>query len=67
MNENDSRNCRYCHVGEHWDLNMQSEKAQKFHSGALAKGKTCIDCHKGIAHNLPKGIGVDEQLEGIDF
>jgi nitrate/TMAO reductase-like tetraheme cytochrome c subunit len=23
---------------------------------AMEKGKTCIECHKGIAHKLPKGM-----------
>jgi nitrate/TMAO reductase-like tetraheme cytochrome c subunit len=67
MNENDSRNCRYCHVQDRWDPRAQSEKAQEYHSGALARGKTCIDCHKGLAHNLPAGIEEDHQVEGIDF
>ena len=67
MNENNSRNCRYCHVESQWDLDAQTEKAQEFHAGPLAKGKTCIDCHKGIAHNLPKGIEEDHQIEGVDF
>ena len=67
MNENDSHNCRYCHVESQWDLSVQSEKAQQLHAGPLAKGKTCIDCHKGIAHNLPKGIEADHQVEGVDF
>jgi nitrate/TMAO reductase-like tetraheme cytochrome c subunit len=25
------------------------------HKAAADKGQTCIDCHKGIAHKLPKG------------
>ena len=30
------------------------------HSTALASGeKTCIDCHKGIAHHLPDMKGVE--------
>jgi cytochrome c-type protein NapC len=67
MNENDSRNCRYCHVESQWNLTKQSEKAQQFHQGPLIKGKTCIDCHKGMAHKLPKGIEEDHQVEGVDF
>ena len=67
MNQTDSRECRDCHSPDRWDLSLQSEKAQEFHVGPLAKGKTCIDCHKGLAHRLPDGIGEDEQLEGIDF
>ena len=67
MNANDSRECRYCHDESKWDLSKQREKASKYHAPALAAGKTCIDCHKGIAHNLPRGIGSDHQVEGLDF
>ena len=67
MNANDSRQCRYCHDEAGWDLALQSEKAQEYHVGPLAKGKTCIDCHKGLAHKLPPEIRADSQLEGIDF
>ena len=66
MNANDSRECRHCHDESRWDLAAQSEKAREFHGPALAKGKTCIDCHKGIAHELPQGIVPDQQLPGID-
>ncbi len=67
MNKSDSRECRDCHDQSKWDLAKQREKSRKYHEGPLARGKTCIDCHKGIAHKLPEGIGEDEQLEGIDF
>jgi cytochrome c-type protein NapC len=67
MNEADSRECRACHDESRWNLEQQTEKAQQYHQGPLAKGKTCIDCHKGNAHKLPEGIEEAEQLEGIDF
>jgi cytochrome c-type protein NapC len=67
MNERDSRECRNCHDEAAWDLELQSEKARRYHSEALSRGKTCIDCHKGLAHALPPDIGEDEQIEGIDF
>ena len=36
------------------DFTRQSVRAQNMHSTYLAsKEKTCIDCHKGIAHRLP--------------
>ena len=66
MNGNDSRECRYCHDQSRWDLSKQASKAQEYHGPALTKGKTCIDCHKGIAHKLPQGIVPDTQLPGID-
>jgi len=67
MNENDSRECRYCHDQEKWDPAKQNAKAQEYHAPALANGKTCIDCHKGIAHELPEDIAADHQVEGLDF
>jgi cytochrome c-type protein NapC len=60
----DSRECRNCHVEASWDLSLQSEKAQRFHASALSNGKTCIDCHKGLAHKLPPGITKDDDLTG---
>ena len=35
------------------DLNEQDKQARKKHPRAMQKGKTCIDCHKGIAHEEP--------------
>ena len=67
MNARDSQECRNCHDVNSWDLALQSEKAQKYHAEALSRGKTCIDCHKGLAHKLPAGIEEDAQIEGIDF
>jgi cytochrome c-type protein NapC len=62
MSANDSKACRYCHVEAKWDLAAQSEKARDFHTGALSRGKTCIDCHKGVAHPLPQGILPDHSF-----
>ena len=51
---NDSLECRNCHDFQYMDLTRQSVRAQNMHSTMLASGeKTCIDCHKGIAHKLP--------------
>jgi len=51
---NDSLECRNCHNYEYMDFTRQSLRAQQMHSTYLAsKEKTCIDCHKGIAHRLP--------------
>jgi cytochrome c-type protein NapC len=35
------------------DLAEQGRRANSTHAVAFAEGKTCIDCHKGIAHQLP--------------
>ena len=51
---NDSLECRNCHEYGSMDFTRQSVRAQVMHSTYLAsKEKTCIDCHKGIAHRLP--------------
>lgn len=59
LKANDSLECRNCHALESMDFTLQSPRAQSMHSTLLASGeKTCIDCHKGIAHHLPDMAGV---------
>ena len=54
MRANDSRECRTCHQFEHMDLSEQGRTARRKHGRAMEDGgKTCIDCHQGIAHELP--------------
>ena len=54
LKANDSLECRNCHQFASMDFTRQSMRAQTMHSTFLAnKEKTCIDCHKGIAHQLP--------------
>lgn len=53
LKENGSQECRNCHNFEDMDFTQQKDIAQKMHALAQEQGKTCIDCHKGIAHNLP--------------
>jgi cytochrome c-type protein NapC len=37
------------------DLKEQDRSARKKHKKiAKGSGKTCIDCHKGVAHEIPK-------------
>ena len=54
MRETDSRECRNCHDFKSMDLSEQDSYASKRHKRAVKKGETCIDCHDGIAHNLPE-------------
>jgi cytochrome c-type protein NapC len=54
MKASGSRECRNCHDFDSMDAKKQKPKAQKNHADGKAAGKTCIDCHKGIAHLLPK-------------
>jgi cytochrome c-type protein NapC len=63
LKANDSLECRNCHQFESMDFTRQSARAAAQHSTALArKEKTCIDCHRGIAHRLP--AGAPAQLAG---
>ena len=56
LKANDSLECRNCHSAESMDISKQSQRAATAHQSFLFTGqKTCIDCHKGIAHRLPKG------------
>lgn len=57
MKEASSRECRNCHSFEGMDPEKQDKSAAKKHAQAAKpdSGKTCIDCHKGIAHDLPEG------------
>ncbi|MDP1636362.1 MAG: NapC/NirT family cytochrome c [Gallionellaceae bacterium] len=56
MKASDSRECRNCHSYEGMDVEVQDPSAKTKHAQAAKpdSGKTCIDCHKGIAHELPE-------------
>ncbi|MGI9291945.1 MAG: NapC/NirT family cytochrome c [Gammaproteobacteria bacterium] len=59
LKANDSLECRNCHDFGYMDFTVQNLRASQAHSTSLAMGeKTCIDCHKGIAHRLPNMAGV---------
>lgn len=60
MKGNDSRECRNCHSFDAMDIDRQKLRGSKMHKIGVAEKKTCIDCHKGIAHRKPKGIKEDE-------
>ena len=50
LQANDSQECRNCHQVDRMLLAAQTAKAQEYHQAMLTNGKTCIDCHSGIAH-----------------
>ncbi len=60
MKESDSETCRSCHRADKMSVELQSAKAQARHTKGKAEGKTCIDCHFGIAHHEPEGPGPAE-------
>ena len=53
MTATDSRECRSCHTAEAMDLQEQSRDARKKHRRAEKEGRTCIECHHGVAHKEP--------------
>ncbi|KLN61151.1 cytochrome C [Kiloniella spongiae] len=60
LKANNSLECRNCHSTESMDITVQSTRAAEAHQAFLFTGeKTCIDCHKGIAHELPDMTGVE--------
>lgn len=59
LKANDSLECRNCHSAAAMDLTKQAPRAATIHTRFLLSGeRTCIDCHKGIAHQLPDMTGV---------
>jgi cytochrome c-type protein NapC len=61
MKSTDSRECRNCHSWDAMDPHKQNKRARAEMEVGQKQGKTCIDCHKGIAHLLPKDYVEDEQ------
>ena len=60
LKANDSLECRNCHEFDYMDFTRQSARAEDSHASVLASGeKTCIDCHKGVAHKLPDMANVE--------
>ena len=60
MKASDSRECRNCHSYENMDFHKQSRRgAEKMQEG-IKDGKTCIECHQGVAHKLPAGLDDDD-------
>ncbi len=62
MRATDSRECRNCHSYEAMSTELQGRQAQRRHSAEYREetGKTCIDCHQGVAHSLPEMPDVEE-------
>ncbi len=61
MRVTDSRECRNCHNFEFMDFAIQEKRSRDRHEQGIDEGKTCIDCHKGVAHELPAGAFKEER------
>ncbi len=66
LKASDSLECRNCHDYESMDFVEQGQRAVAQHSVNIEQGKTCIDCHMGIAHQLPKGWEEGAKEAGLD-
>lgn len=63
MMKNDSLECRNCHDFVSMDKEVQAPRAKRMHERAVADGMTCIQCHQGIAHQLPDDMTDDDYLD----
>ena len=61
MKSRNSIECRNCHNFDAMSAELQKQTPYKKHMKAKAEGKSCIDCHKGIAHQLPKEYKEDDE------
>jgi cytochrome c-type protein NapC len=52
MRANNAQECRNCHHPESM-VDKEKSYVASMHESALAGGKICIDCHKGVAHAAP--------------
>jgi nitrate/TMAO reductase-like tetraheme cytochrome c subunit len=59
MKSRDSLECRNCHSAAAMDPHKQTQASQVMFE-AMKGGMTCIDCHRGIAHKLPKDPDEEE-------
>lgn len=66
MKETDSRECRNCHDEDAMDFLEQRRRSVKQHIKGFDDNKTCIDCHKGIAHSLPTMYEDDPEAALLD-
>ncbi len=60
MEANDSRECRNCHSYDAMHFDKQERRAADKMRDAVRQGKTCIECHKFIAHKRPADYEDDD-------
>ncbi len=63
MSADGSQACKNCHRYDRMRFEEMSSKARRAMIPAAKKDQSCIDCHKGISHHLPKPKGI-ETVEG---
>ena len=66
MNENESKECQTCHSHMAMDLAKQEPRSVERHEESFKNGETsCINCHKGISHQLPSGWKAIAEKAGL--
>ena len=66
MQENNSKECKTCHTHMAMDLAKQEPRSVERHEESFDNGETsCINCHKGISHQLPSGWKAIAQKAGL--
>lgn len=60
MEANNSQECRNCHDYDAMHFEKQDRRASEKMKPAAEKGKTCVDCHKFIAHKRPRDYEDDD-------
>lgn len=64
LERTDSATCRSCHTWDSMNLEEQDRIGRRKHRSAVEEGKTCIECHKGLVHKLPKDPGTAVEAPG---
>ncbi len=65
MEKTDSRECRNCHGFDVMRTEIQDPKARAMHKLAVGWEMTCIDCHKGISHSLPRNFNKNALMDAL--
>lgn len=66
MEQTDSRECRNCHDLSQMNASKQQEHAAKQHALAESQDRTCVYCHKGIAHKLSEKFMEEEHEKYLE-
>jgi len=61
MKSNNSRECRNCHSYDAMHFEKQRKRSAEKMRVAFEEGKTCIECHKFIAHKRPADYEDDDR------
>lgn len=65
MAATDSRECQNCHGIGFMESEAQTNMSRSMHGLAVQWDMTCIDCHKGIAHTLPRDFDKEVEMDRL--